>query len=197
MCGDFGLSQIVFFVRPRRRRPPFSLSLPLAARAAADDDDLRTPEKTRKPQNKQTKKQSKKKAPDEIVLPKSSSSPFASTPLEYLLRALGRDQLLVCGALTDQCVSSTVREAADRGLRVTLAADACVGSSAKRHEEAIDHVKGYCRVRTAAECASELLGGGGGAPPSQEEEGGSGGATRGGAGAKGAKDRGGEMNKGD
>jgi ureidoacrylate peracid hydrolase len=94
---------------------------------------------------------------DEIVLPKSSSSPFASTSLEYLLRSLGRDQILVCGALTDQCVSSTVREACDRGLRVTLARDACVGSSAARHAEAIDHIKGYCRVRTSAECAAELM----------------------------------------
>jgi ureidoacrylate peracid hydrolase len=97
---------------------------------------------------------------DELpVLAKSTSSPFASTPLEYLLKSLGRDQLVVCGALTDQCVSSTVREAADRGLRVALCSDACVGSSREAHVEAIRHVKGYARVLTSAEAAAELLGG--------------------------------------
>lgn len=95
--------------------------------------------------------------PDELVLPKSTSSPFASTPLQHLLQSLGRDQLLVCGALTDQCVSSTVREAADRGLRVTVAADACLGSSAGRHAAALDHIRGYARLRTSGEAAAELL----------------------------------------
>jgi ureidoacrylate peracid hydrolase len=109
------------------------------------------------PTNKQTNA-----GPDEVVLAKTTSSPFASTVLEHLLRSLGRDQLVVCGALTDQCVSSTVREAADRGFRVTLARDACVGSDGARHEGAVAHVAGYCRVRTSAQCAAELLGGGGG-----------------------------------
>jgi ureidoacrylate peracid hydrolase len=95
---------------------------------------------------------------DEIVLKKSSSSPFASTPLEYLLRSLGKDQLVVCGALTDQCVSSTVREAADRGFRVTVCSDACVGSTGEKHTAALEHVSGYCRVRTSAQVADELLG---------------------------------------
>lgn len=90
-------------------------------------------------------------------MPKTTSSPFASTALEHLLRSLGRDQLVVCGALTDQCISSTVREAADRGLRVTLAADACVGSDGARHASSVSHVAGYCRVRTSAQCAAELL----------------------------------------
>jgi nicotinamidase-related amidase len=114
--------------------------------------------KNAKTQNKKRKK----KAPDEIVLPKTSSSPFASTTLEYVLRNLGRDQLLVCGALTDQCISSTVREAADRGLRVTLCPDACVGSSDEAHAAAVSHLKGYARIRTTEEAVKELLASGGG-----------------------------------
>lgn len=114
-------------------------------------------------------------AADLIVLPKSSSSPFASTSLEYLLRSLGRDQLLVCGALTDQCVSSTVREACDRGLRTTLAYDASVGSSAEAHAAAIEHIRGYCRVRASAECAAELMSGVEGGLEEEEGRGGGGG----------------------
>ena len=51
----------------------------------------------------------------EIVLPKTSSSPFQSTNLNYLLRAAGHTQLVVCGCVTDQCVDGAVRDACDLG----------------------------------------------------------------------------------
>ena len=38
--------------------------------------------------------------PDEIVLPKTSSSVFQSTNLDYLLRSLGVRQLVLCGCVT-------------------------------------------------------------------------------------------------
>lgn len=38
--------------------------------------------------------------PDEIVLPKTSSSVFLSTPLHYLLQNLGVRQLVLCGCVT-------------------------------------------------------------------------------------------------
>lgn len=38
--------------------------------------------------------------PDEIVLPKTSSSVFQSTSLHYLLRNLGVRQLALCGCVT-------------------------------------------------------------------------------------------------
>ena len=59
-------------------------------------------------------------AGDEIVIPKSSSSPFASTNIAYILRNLGCKQIVVVGALTDQCVDSTVRDACDEGFLVTV-----------------------------------------------------------------------------
>ncbi|MBU2359824.1 MAG: cysteine hydrolase, partial [Alphaproteobacteria bacterium] len=51
---------------------------------------------------------------DDIVLPKTSSGVFNSTNIEYLLRNIGIDTLVVTGFLTDQCVDHTVRDAADR-----------------------------------------------------------------------------------
>ena len=45
-------------------------------------------------------------AEDEIVLPKTSSSVFVSTHIDYLLRNLGVKQLVLCGLVTDQCVES-------------------------------------------------------------------------------------------
>ncbi|MCB1993686.1 MAG: cysteine hydrolase, partial [Geminicoccaceae bacterium] len=50
---------------------------------------------------------------DEIVLPKTSSGVFNSTAIDYVLRNLGIDNLIVCGFLTDQCVDMAVRDAAD------------------------------------------------------------------------------------
>ncbi len=41
--------------------------------------------------------------PDEIVLPKTSSSVFQSTNIDYLLRSLGMRQLLLCGCVTGGC----------------------------------------------------------------------------------------------
>ena len=41
---------------------------------------------------------------DEIVIPKTSSSVFVSTNIDYVLRNLGVRQLVIGGLLTDQCV---------------------------------------------------------------------------------------------
>jgi ureidoacrylate peracid hydrolase len=62
---------------------------------------------------------------DEIVLPKTSSSVFISTNIDYVLRNLGVRQLAVAGLVTDQCIESAVRDACDLGYLVTLVTDAC------------------------------------------------------------------------
>ncbi len=41
---------------------------------------------------------------DEIVIPKTSSSVFISTNIDYVLRNLGVKQIIMSGMLTDQCV---------------------------------------------------------------------------------------------
>lgn len=91
---------------------------------------------------------------DEIVIPKTSSSVFVSTNIDYVLRALGTRQLILCGGLTDQCVDSAVRDACDLNYLVTVATDACVTHSPERHDFALRSISGYCRQRdTAALCA--------------------------------------------
>ena len=59
-------------------------------------------------------------AEDEIVLPKTSSSVFVSTHIDYVLRNLGVRQLVLSGLVTDQCVESAIRDACDLGYLVTL-----------------------------------------------------------------------------
>ena len=93
---------------------------------------------------------------DDIVLHKTSSGVFNSTNIDYVLRNLGVRMLIVSGCLTDQCVDMAVRDAADRGYLVTLAADACATYSAERHEAALRAVGGYCRVCDTNEVIARL-----------------------------------------
>jgi ureidoacrylate peracid hydrolase len=93
---------------------------------------------------------------DEILFPKSSSSVFISTNIHYILGNLGVDFLIISGLLTDQCISSAVRDACDLGYLVTLITDACATYSPERHETSLSHIKGYCRQRTTDELLQEL-----------------------------------------
>jgi len=93
---------------------------------------------------------------DEIVFPKTSSSVFISTNIHYILGNLGVDFLIISGLLTDQCISSAVRDACDLGYLVTLVTDACATYTQQRHETSLDHIKGYCRQRTTDEFLAEL-----------------------------------------
>ena len=93
---------------------------------------------------------------DEIVLPKSSSSVFVSTHIDYILRNLGVRQLVISGLITDQCVESAVRDACDLGYLVTLVPDACATMSEDRHEGSLRAIKGYCRQVTTAALIAEI-----------------------------------------
>lgn len=95
-------------------------------------------------------------AEDEITLPKSSSSVFVSTHIDYILRNLGVKQLVLVGLLTDQCVESAVRDACDLGYLVTLVTDACTTYTADRHINSLKTIKGYCRQLTTDELLAEL-----------------------------------------
>ena len=83
---------------------------------------------------------------DEILLPKSSSSVFNSTILDYLLRNIGIQDVFVVGFLTDQCIDHAVKDGADRGYYMTCVHDACMAESDARHAAALSCFKGYCRM---------------------------------------------------
>jgi nicotinamidase-related amidase len=85
---------------------------------------------------------------DEIVLPKTSSSPFNSTNLDYLLRNIGIEDVFVVGFLTDQCIDHVVKDGADRGYTMTCVHDSCAAETTARHDAALQCFKGYCRLLT-------------------------------------------------
>jgi ureidoacrylate peracid hydrolase len=93
---------------------------------------------------------------DEIVIPKTSSSVFISTNIDYVLRNLGVRYLVVAGILTDQCVDSAVRDACDLGYLVTIATDACATHSEERHSWSLRNNRGYARQRTTEALVEEI-----------------------------------------
>jgi ureidoacrylate peracid hydrolase len=95
-------------------------------------------------------------AADEILIPKTSSSPFVSTNMDYVLRNLGVRSLIIAGILTDQCIDSAARDACDLGYLVTIATDACATHSRERHEWSLRNNRGYARQRTTAELVAEI-----------------------------------------
>ena len=97
-------------------------------------------------------------AGDEIVLPKTSSSVFMSTNVDYVLRNLGVRSLILAGCLTDQCVDSAVRDACDLGYLVTVPTDACATLTQERHDWALRNNRGYCRQVTTAALIAEIEG---------------------------------------
>lgn len=93
---------------------------------------------------------------DEIRLPKTSSSVFVSTNIDYVLRNLGVKQLVIAGLVTDQCIESAIRDACDLGYLVTQVTDACATYTAERHAASLSAIRGYCRQVTTAALVAEL-----------------------------------------
>ncbi len=93
---------------------------------------------------------------DEMVIPKTSSSVFISTNLDYVLRNLGVRSLILAGVLTDQCIDSTVRDACDLGYLVTTVTDACTTLSQDRHDWSLRLNRGYCRQVTTDTIVGEI-----------------------------------------
>jgi nicotinamidase-related amidase len=79
----------------------------------------------------------------EVVLDKNTSSAFNSTGLEWLLRNMTVETLVLVGIATDMCVETTARDAADRGFNVILVEDATATFFEHHHRAALS---GFARV---------------------------------------------------
>ncbi|MCZ7664519.1 MAG: cysteine hydrolase [Thermoleophilia bacterium] len=76
----------------------------------------------------------------EVVLGKTTSGTFASTDLDLILRNMEISRLVVAGVTTNNCVESTVREAADRGYRVIMVEEATATFSRELQAAAIKNI---------------------------------------------------------
>ena len=89
---------------------------------------------------------------DEIVLSKTCGSAIRGTNLEYLLRSMGREQVLVCGVVTGSCVQATANDAAARGFTTFVVEDATATWNDAMQHAALEAMRscGVSVVSTAA-----------------------------------------------
>ncbi len=77
----------------------------------------------------------------EVVLDKPGKGAFCETDLGLILRNRGITTLLVAGVTTEVCVSTTIREANDRGFRCIVLGDACASYFPEFHAAGLAMIK--------------------------------------------------------
>ncbi|EJL32632.1 cysteine hydrolase family protein [Novosphingobium sp. AP12] len=87
----------------------------------------------------------------EAVILKHQVSPFWQTALDAELEKHGVTELYLAGVSTTLAISAAVREGHDRGLAVTVIADACAAHSLAAHEAELEAFGPLCTVSRAAE----------------------------------------------
>lgn len=75
--------------------------------------------------------------PTENIVDKPGRSAFQHTDFKLMLDVAGIQNLILCGATTDVCVTSTMRDANDLGLDCLLVHDATAAGQAHLHEAAV------------------------------------------------------------
>jgi bifunctional isochorismate lyase/aryl carrier protein len=90
-------------------------------------------------------------APGDFVLVKHRYSAFQRSNLETLMRARGRDQLVVCGIYAHIGCTLTAAEAFQRDIEPFFAADAVADFSREKHMMALHYVAGTCAVPMTTE----------------------------------------------
>ncbi len=94
---------------------------------------------------------------DDIVVLKGGSGAFCCSEIDLILRSNNISRLVFTGGLTDACVSSTLRQAWDRGYLCTIAEDACIASCKQDHDAEIRILgKYYAWVTDTSEIIREL-----------------------------------------
>jgi nicotinamidase-related amidase len=89
---------------------------------------------------------------NELVINKTTYGTFTSTGLDQTLRNMGIHTLVIGGVVTNVCVETTARDAADHGYNVVVVDDACAAFSPEIHEAALVSFQGpFGRVRSADE----------------------------------------------
>ncbi len=79
---------------------------------------------------------------DEIVMSKTASGVFNSTNIDYVLRNLGIDQLVIVGVLTNECIETAVRDGADRGYTMYMVDEGMAAFNQTLHDNSLKVLNG-------------------------------------------------------
>jgi len=94
---------------------------------------------------------------DEIVIHKSSYGAFFETPLETILKNLGKDTVIISGTLTNYCCSTTARQAYERGFKVVFGSDVTAAHFPALHEMELQVLRrGFAKVMSLQDLLSVL-----------------------------------------
>ncbi len=90
-------------------------------------------------------------APADYIIEKVAYSALYQTRLEYILRALDIDTLIIGGIVTNGGVASTVRDAHLRNIHTILLSDGCAAFNPEVHEATLISLGSISPVMTCAE----------------------------------------------
>ena len=94
---------------------------------------------------------------DEIVIHKPSYGAFYDTPLETILKNLGKDTVIICGTVTSFCCGATARQAYERSFKVIFGSDVTSTDDPDMQEPELKVLrKGFAKVIPSPEIIKAL-----------------------------------------
>jgi ureidoacrylate peracid hydrolase len=95
-------------------------------------------------------------SPADYTIEKVAYSALYQTRLEYILRALDIDTLIVGGIVTNGGVASTVRDAHLRNIHTILLSDGCAAFKPEVHDATLVSLGSITPIVTCAEMLEKL-----------------------------------------
>lgn len=92
----------------------------------------------------------------DYTIEKVAYSALYQTRLEYVLRAIGVDHLIVGGIVTNGGVASTLRDAHLRDIGTTMLTDGCAAFKAEVHDATLMSLGTVTHLKTCAEVLEDL-----------------------------------------